>query len=331
MKLAYYLEEKINFILFQISFVLLVSLFLIIFNVDIFYILLFIFGSSLYTFLYLLLEFIRMEKEYNKIIYLVDNLKEKYYISEVIKEPKQLVNKGMYYALKCSCKAMNDKISFLEKNSEDFEEYVESFVHDIKTPITALSLYFDNTKNLEKKQEIEQIETKIEQMLFFARSDTLEKDYFIRKIELDELIHPILLKYKNYFLNNNIKMKVSNLEFSIYSDEKWIVFILSQIIENSIKYLDKNDKKIEIYAKSFDQDIALHIKDNGCGISKSDLPRIFEKGFTGTNRKKSSSTGMGLYLVKKLCNKLDLTISVDSKEKEYTLVIIKFSKNRRIC
>lgn len=324
MKLKTYLEEKIFFILFQITFAFLLSLFLSIFKVDLSIILLFDAVLIIYTFVYLIIDFHKVKTNYNQIINLTDGLEEKYYISEVLPKPDNLTNKAYYYALKEACKAMNDKISNLEKEKLDFEEYIESFVHDIKTPISALYLSIDN--NPELLEELHKINSKVEQMLFYARSDSAEKDYFIKGITLEDLIHPVIMDYKNYLLSNKIKIITKNLNYKVYTDEKWLHFIISQIIQNSIKYLDKEDKQIEIVGEENKNNIILSIKDNGIGISPSDLYRVFEKGFTGSNRKKESSTGMGLYLAKKLSDKLGLSFEMSSKEKEYTKIIITFPK-----
>lgn len=324
MKLKAYLEEKIFFILFQITFAFLLSLFLSIFKVDLSIILLFDAVLIIYTFVYLIIDFHKVKTNYSQIINLTDGLEEKYYISEVLPKPDNLTNKAYYYALKEACKAMNDKISNLEKEKLDFEEYIESFVHDIKTPISALYLSIDN--NPELLEELHKINSKVEQMLFYARSDSAEKDYFIKGITLEDLIHPVIMDYKNYLLSKKIKIITKNLNYKVYTDEKWLHFIISQIIQNSIKYLDKEDKQIEIVGEENKNNIILSIKDNGIGISPSDLYRVFEKGFTGSNRKKESSTGMGLYLAKKLSDKLGLSFEISSKEKEYTKIIITFPK-----
>ena len=324
MKLKAYLEEKIFFILFQITFAFLLSLFLSIFKVDLSIILLFDTILIIYTFVYLIIDFHKIKTNYNQIINLTDGLEEKYYISEVLPKPDNLTNKAYYYALKEACKAMNDKISNLEKEKLDFEEYIESFVHDIKTPISALYLSIDN--NPELLEELHKINSKVEQMLFYARSDSAEKAYFIKGITLEDLIHPVIMDYKNYLLSNKIKIITKNLNYKVYTDEKWLHFIISQIIQNSIKYLDKEDKQIEIVGEENKNNIILSIKDNGIGISPSDLYRVFEKGFTGSNRKKESSTGMGLYLAKKLSDKLGLSFEISSKEKEYTKITITFPK-----
>ena len=222
---------------------------------------------------------------------------------------------------------MNDKISEIEKNERDYEEYMESFAHEIKTPIAALSLYADNQKDESLKYEVRKIEEYVEQVLYYARSDTTEKDYFVKKIKLNEIIHPLILKNKDLLLHNHIIMNVHDLDVLVYTDEKWLTFMISQVLNNAIKYLDKEEKTIEIYSEVRDNQVVLIILDNGCGIRASDVPRVFDKGFTGSNRKKEYATGIGLYLVRKLSEKLNIRVSIDSKYQEYTKVSFVFPKS----
>ena len=154
-----------------------------------------------------------------------------------------------------------------------------------------------------------------------------EKDYFIKELDLSDIIHRVLLKYRVYILDEKISVEVNHLEKKIYSDEKWLIFIISQVIQNSIKYMNKKDKKIEIDASENKDNVILSIKDNGCGIKDGDLARVFEKGFTGSDRTKSKSTGIGLYLSKKICNKLGLEINIYSKYKEWTKIEIIYPKS----
>ena len=111
-----------------------------------------------------------------------------------------------------------------------------------------------------------------------------------------------------------------------YTDEKWLSFILSQILQNSIKYFNKAENSLTVRSTESDTQVLLIIEDNGCGIKPSDLSRVFEKGFTGSNRKKTNATGMGLYLSKKLCCKLGLQIDLQSEENVYTRVTLTFPK-----
>ena len=213
------------------------------------------------------------------------------------------------------------------ESKQKYQEYVESFVHEIKTPISALSLALENNNDFRLKQEVDKINQLVEQMLYYASSENTEQDFFVKEIPLAEIIHSVILKYRHYMLNKKITLNVHDLEHIVITDEKWLVFIISQIIQNSIKYLDKDKKENEVWGENSNNYINLIIKDNGCGIKESDLVRIFEKGFTGTNRKKGYSTGMGLYLTKKLCDKLGLKLQIQSKEKEFTKLTITFPKS----
>ena len=327
MKFVTFLEEKFSFIIFQIILIAITSGILYLTNIPRYYIILTIILLMIFVILYLFIVYISNLKKYKKIVSLVDNLEEKYLIAEILKKPLNLENKAYYYALKQACKGMLDKISIMEKDFLDYQEYIESFVHEIKTPIAALSLTFDNNQDFQLKSEIDKINELTEQILFYARSNNTEKDYFVTELNLEEVVHRVVMKYRHYILNKKIRLNLHNLDNKIYADEKWIVFILSQIIQNSIKYLDKLDKLIEISSKNNKNNVILTIRDNGCGISKSDLSRVCDKGFTGANRKKECATGMGLYLSNKLCEKLGLTLKIDSIQDKYTEVKIIFPKN----
>lgn len=322
-----YLEEKIGLILWYLAFVLLqlVMMFLLDMNTSFL-----IFSLFLYLMLigaYLTVSYYYKNKKNKEIKNLVDELDEKHLVTELIKKPKNLENEAYYYALKKATKAMNDKITELEHKYQDYEEYIETFVHEVKTPLAALSLYSDNKKNSELKEEIKKMDNLVEQVLYYARSENTEKDYFVKKRKLSEIIHQVLMQNKDYLLKNQIRVETKNLDLSVATDEKWVVFIINQIINNSCKYMNKEEKKIMINGKTEKNKIILEITDNGCGIKESDLPRVFEKGFTGSDRKKEHSTGMGLFLCKKLCNKLNLNITIESKVQEYTKVIIIFPKS----
>ncbi len=121
-------------------------------------------------------------------------------------------------------------------------------------------------------------------------------------------------------------INIHDIDAIVYTDEKWLIFILSQIVQNAIKYFDKQENKLTIYSQDNGTNILLVIEDNGCGIKMSDLSRVFEKGFTGSNRNKVNATGMGLYLSKKLCDRLGLQLDIVSKENEYTRLKITFPK-----
>ena len=317
-----YIEERIGIIIFLVFYLLFLVLFLFLFQISgliivafaLVYLLVFIgfFGANYWN----------EKKNYQNIVKEVDNLEEKYLISEIIRKPKSIENLGYYYALKEACKAMNDKITNIDNERKEYQEYIESFAHEIKTPIAALSLYADNNKDEVIKEEINKINNWVEQVLFYARSENPEKDYFVKKLNLEEVVHGVILDYKDNLLKLKITLNIHDLENEIFTDEKWLSFIISQVIQNAIKYRNKKNNEIEIYSIKDKNRVMLFIKDNGIGIKYSDLPRVFEKGFTGSNRNKEYATGIGLYLCKKLCNKLNLDININSEEGIYTEVRI---------
>lgn len=213
---------------------------------------------------------------------------------------------------------------------EDYKDYIELWIHEIKIPIAASKMVIENNKNEATKsinEELDKVENYIEQVLFYARSNTVEKDYYIKKSSLKEIVNESIKKNKNILMQEKISINIHNLDLEVNTDSKWIGFILNQIIGNSVKYKKQNESlELEIYAKQGKQNIVLYIKDNGIGIKKGEITRVFEKGFTGTNGRLigKKSTGIGLYLCKKLCDKLGIGLELNSVENEGTETRIVF-------
>ena len=322
-----YLEEKIFFIIISLVFTLLLSIYLLLIGVDTSIVILLAILIIVFIFISLLISYLLIKKRYKKIVNLVDSLDEKYLIKEVIDKPKNLENRAYYYALDKSCKALNDKLSEVENSKEEYLDFLDSFIHDIKTPISALSLYADNNNDEKMKEEVLKISRLVDKMLFYTRSDVVEKDYFIKEVTLADLVHPVLLDYKNYLLNYHIKVEVKDLDdLKVYTDIKWLNFIISQILSNSLKYQNKKNRLVRIKGFEDKNNIKLEIYDNGVGIKDSDLSKVFDKGFTGSNRNKKNASGIGLYLTKKLCDKLGIDIKIESVYLKYTKVVITFPK-----
>ncbi len=187
------------------------------------------------------------------------------------------------------------------------------------------------TKSIE--EELDKVENYIEQALFYARSNTVEKDYYIKTAILKEIVNESIKKSKKQLMNEKISLELHDLEIEVKTDNKWIVFILNQIIQNSIKYRKQDSiLEIEIHAEQGKNNNILYIKDNGIGIKKGEITRVFEKGFTGTNGRLSNkkSTGIGLYLCKKLCDKLGIAIELNSVQNEGTEIRIVFPNDSHI-
>lgn len=272
-------------------------------------------------------DYLKRRNFYKNLLFCMRAMDKLYLLSEMVSPPGFYEGNILYEALKLSNKAMNDQIAVYKNSMEEYREYIESWVHEIKTPIASGMLIVENNQSNAVKsigEEIEKIDAFVEQALFYSRSSGVEKDYIIKEQSLRELVLSAVRRNSKALIQNKVLVEVEDFDFTVYTDSKWIDFILNQIISNSVKYKSENPK-IKFGAERIDTNVSLFIEDNGIGISQKDVGRVFEKGFTGENgRKFKKSTGIGLYLCKKLCGKLGLSISISSKEGEWTLVGIVF-------
>lgn len=279
----------------------------------------------------LIFEYMAKKDFYLNLLRIFDSLDRKNLIAEMIFPPAFKEGQILYNIIKGSNKAMLEEINKYKYMQEEYREYIELWVHEIKTPIASSRLIGQNNQSDAMdsiSEELEKIEVFVEQVLFYSRSNTVEKDYIIKEINLKNLCFNVLRKNSKLFIHNKIGVETENLDITIYSDAKWLSFILNQILTNSVKYSNKPEPKVKISAQGKENCIELWVEDNGIGIEISELPRIFDKGFTGTNgRKNERSTGMGLYICKKLCDKLGLGIKAYSKYGEGTTISIVFPKS----
>ena len=210
-----------------------------------------------------------------------------------------------------------------QKNT-DMVDYYSMWVHQIKTPIAAMNFLLDN-EEIDRKilqQELFKIERYVEMVLTYIRLDSISSDYVITKINLDEVVKDSVKKYATIFINKKIKLNYVSHETMVISDKKWLSFAFEQILGNSVKYSSAGG---EITIETCENKLV--IEDKGIGIKEEDLPRIFEKGFTGFNgRYEKKSSGLGLYLCKKTLDKLGHHIEISSTVGKGTRVEITFPK-----
>lgn len=220
------------------------------------------------------------------------------------------------------------KQELISKNriaKKELLDYYGMWVHQIKTPIAALDILLQNTERMlyqldekemmqkaisvsDMKMELFKIEQYVEMALNYLRVEDISSDLVFKKHELDDMVRQVIRKYAKIFISKKIKIDFKLTKACIVTDEKWFIFVLEQIISNALKYIKKG--QIFIYMK----EKSLVIEDTGIGIPAEDLPRIFEKGFTGYNgRENKKSTGIGLYLCKNIMDKLQWNITVDSE------------------
>ena len=278
------------------------------------------------------IDYFRKYKFYQSLSNTLDVLDKKYLILEMINKPNFYEGKIFYQTLYDINKSMIENVKEYNLSIIDFKEYVEMWIHEVKIPISSLTLLIHNNQEKIDKRYVEQIrklDNYIDQILYYVRSENAEKDYIIKEKSLQEIIKNVALKNKDDLLASKVKLDVNVNNINVLTDAKWLEFILNQIINNSIKYKRNNvESYIKIIAKEDKEKTYLSIYDNGIGIPKKDIPRVFEKSFTGENgRITAKSTGMGLYIVKKLCDKLGHKINIESKKKEYTKITIIFYNN----
>ena len=335
MNFKLFFKEKAITILLLLFGIITIEIFLMAYNVGMFikiYIPLIIMGLYMIS---IIIEYFKRKRFYDNLLNMLEELDEKYLITEIIKTPNFLEGQIFKNSLEQIDKSMLENVNKYKYMTEDYKEYIELWIHEIKIPISASKMVIENNKNAITKsidEELDKVENYIEQALFYARSNTVEKDYYIRKVVLKEIINESIKKNKSSLIQEKISIDIHDLEIEVNTDNKWIVFILNQIIQNSIKYRKKENSVIEIYANQGKENVILYIKDNGIGIKQGEITRVFEKGFTGTNGRLSNkkSTGIGLYLCKKLCNKLGIGIELNSVQNEGTEVKLVFPKDSYI-
>ena len=260
-------------------------------------------------------------------------LEEKSYLSEIIEEPDFYDGRLLYRIIKRNGKYLNDVIADQQLEMMEYKNYVQPWAHEIKTPIAVEHLIIDNhrgplTSSLE--EEVEKIESYVEQMLYYTKSGRLESDYIIQPASLKHMVMEVIRKNTKMMVAAGILPRLEKLDHEILTDTKWMVFILGQIVTNAVKYSDSSKKScISFRAEETAGDmVEFTVEDNGIGIPACDLSRVFQKGFTGENgRVVQKSTGMGLYLCKKLCDKMDIPLAIRSKQGEGTKLIFQLKKS----
>lgn len=280
-------------------------------------------------------SFLTRKRYFERLLRMAEELDERYLIPEVMEEPFLAEDLAYYRILRMAERSMLENVGDIKRERAEYREYIEQWIHEIKTPITGIRLLCDNNRSDLTRgimAEVEKIERYTEQSLYYARSENTQKDYAVREISLLDVIHGALADNKYLLMQEKVRLELPEKSICVYSDEKWLRFILDQLIVNAVKYARKTPEEgtqgsqvdlpqgatgtepvIRFLTEDRGEYVTLSIQDNGMGIDAADLPRVFEKGFTGQNgRKVQRSTGLGLYLCKKLCGKLGIRIEIES-------------------
>ena len=249
MKLIEYIKEKFVFMVINIVMTLSGVVILKALKVDTYAIVFISILNLIGVFSCYIYDYFNRKKYYDNLFKNLDGLDKKYFIAEILESGDFIESNIIYSVLEECTKSMKDEVVDLKRNINDYKEYIETWVHEIKTPIASARLILENDEGYINKsvlEEIEKVEGFIEQVLFYARSSTVERDYIIKKIPLKNSINSVIRKNASILIEKRVKIQLEDIEKKVYCDSKWIEFILQQIISNSVKYMDKDEKYIKI-------------------------------------------------------------------------------------
>lgn len=268
-------------------------------------------------------------------------------MADLVGEPHFLEGRLAWTAFDALTQDYLGRIDDLRREGVDYHSFVEAWVHEVKTPIAAARLLTDNSPGQLSSsivRELGRIDGYVEQALYYARSASLDRDYVIRELALSSVVRDAVKAHARSLIDQGVTIRTRHLEERVFADAKWVGFVLGQLIENAAKYRvpqaagagDGRAATLCFSATRRDAGLAndrvvLEVEDNGRGIPAADLPRVFDRGFVGENGRAgdaTTSTGLGLFLVRRLCDKMGLGVNIASEQGSWTRVSISFPTNR---
>lgn len=260
------------------------------------------------------------KRKFEKLEHLIAELPDGYLLGEVLPAPTNPMERRYFEIIKTVSRSAIGVAEQALQEKEEYCDYVESWIHEIKTPLTACSLILANHGDLQKlKTELKWADNLTKNILYYARLRTAQKDTQIKKFSMKKIIEETVKNQMEILIAARISVDVIG-DFQVYSDDKAVSFILQQLFVNAAKYCPG------CHIKVIAENGRIVVEDNGIGIPAHEVRRVTERGFTGTNgRLFRSSTGMGLYIVKQLCDRLEITMKIESKVEEFTRIILTFN------
>lgn len=291
----------------------------------------------------LLLDFWRRRGFYRRLDRTMEGLGEHgvgYLAPELTQEPSTLEEAAFLDALRQASKSMADQVAAMRAEQRDYRDYVETWVHEVKTPIAAGRLVAANNPGPATDAmdaELGRIEGYVEQALYYARSTTLDRDFQVREVELSDVVRAALRRNARTLIDARVTPELGELGLTVSADPKWVEFMLGQLMGNAAKYRREGAEAghLRLWAERRQTgmdawETLLFVEDDGVGIPPEDLGRVFDRGFTGSNgRRYARSTGMGLYLVRELAGKMGLAVGIDSEQGRWTRVTLAFPASAR--
>ena len=296
------------------------------------------------------IEYARERRFYDDLVDLRRLLDNPRMIPNLIEEPIFPEGRITLEALNAMAKATSDEAAEVRRQIEEYRSYVETWVHEAKSPLAAAHLMVDNLHDdpmlaaedpdrlIALNDELSRVENYVEQALYYARSESVERDYLVRRHVLRDIVSAALRSNAHELIAAHITPRLEDgLDLAVFCDDKWLEFIIGQVLQNSVRYAESDTPEGSYVSfsacllgeGSASERVDFTIADNGCGTSPADLSRVFERGFTGENgRTHKRSTGLGLWLVARLCNKMGLGVRAHSVEGEGFSVTIEFPTNK---
>ena len=316
-----YIKQNIKVLLLFIVFALVFCIVFSLYDLEIEAIYYSVMLCSFIGLIYICINFINYYKKHIQLYKLQNEIS----ISlENLPSPKTLMEEDYTNLILTLNKEYKTYISKSDIAKSDMIDYYTMWVHQIKTPISALKLLIQTSESeisSDLSSELFKIEQYVEMVLSYIRLGSNKNDFVLKEYDLDNIIRQAVRKYAPLFIRKKISLDFQPTNYKVLTDEKWLVFVIEQLLSNAIKYTNKG--KISIYSL---ENKKLVIEDTGIGISKEDIPRIFDKGFTGYNgRTDKKATGLGLYLCKNILDKLSHKISIESEVGVKTKVILDLS------
>ena len=277
--------------------------------------------------LWLVIYFVRKHRFYRDVARWMEQNRSGNLPVSQLDEPGFAEGQALYGALERVDASRQEALAQRELEMREYREYIESWVHEIKTPLASARLYLDNHPSeggARLQAELSRVEEYVSQVLYYARASSLEKDYRVRAVSLRDVVRALLRKHAMPLIEAGFSIAQEDLDVTVMADAAYLEFVLGQVLSNALKYRSEAPK-LSFRAEKREHAVLLRVQDNGIGIPREDMPRIFDKGYSGQNgRKLGKSTGMGLFIARRLCEKMGLTICAESEEGKYTCIAIQF-------
>ena len=274
-----------------------------------------------------LADFLRQRARLRELESILEGLDQKYLFAECVPPARGLYESRLLDLTRRAGRSMTGAVSDARAAQREYREYVEGWVHEIKTPITAARLICQKLDGDTRRRlicELDQVQAHVERALFYARAESPERDCVIRQTQLSQLVAQAVGEHRALLIQSGVRVETDGLDRSVYTDGKWAAFILGQLLQNAARYRGL-EPVVTISARPLGRQVQLTVADNGMGIPAQELPRVFDRGFTGSNgRARGGSTGIGLYLCKKLAVFLELGLEISSEEGRGTTVTLAF-------